>query len=79
MCLDQGFCKEKENENGKGRWSNGLEQLDHLTFPFPFTFPSPNPGSTLIFLLPFLREFTKISFVHTERDCKGQLCAERAD
>ena len=43
LCLDQGFGGGKWNENRKGKWSNGPERLDLLTFPFPF--PSSNPGS----------------------------------
>ena len=43
LCLDQGFGEEKGKEMGKGRESNGPEQLDPLTFPFPFPVSSSNP------------------------------------
>ena len=50
--MDQGFGKEKGNGNGngngKGKWSNGPQQLDHLTYPFTFLFShqifDPNPA-----------------------------------
>ena len=35
--------EEKENKNGKVRWSNHLRLSDHLPFSCPF--PSLNPGS----------------------------------
>ena len=47
MCLDQGFGagtgNGNENKNGKGRWFNGPQRLDRLSFWNKIS--SQNPGS----------------------------------
>ena len=62
LCLDQRFDDEKKIKNKKNRWSNGLEQLNRLTFQKKIISPNARSKHNIIWRYPFSSTFNESGY-----------------